>query len=84
MSSTVDKYFELLESGGYVTNTTARIDPVVQSVKNKFDMRSQKGIRTYGVTLEENQDGLETFLNHLQEELMDGVLYIEKLKRLNK
>lgn len=84
MSSTVDKYFELLEAGGYVTNTTARIDPVVQSVKNKFDMRSQKGIRTYGVTLEENQDGLEAFLNHLQEELMDGVLYIEKLKRLNK
>ena len=84
MSSTVDKYFELLEAGGYVTNTTARIDPIVQSVKNKFDMRSQKGIRTYGVTLEENQDGLEAFLNHLQEELMDGVLYIEKLKRLNK
>lgn len=84
MSSTVDKYFDLLEAGGYVTNTTARVDPIVQSVKNKFDMRSQKGIRTYGTTLADNPDGVAEFLNHLQEELMDGVLYIEKLKELNK
>lgn len=84
MSSSVDKYFELLEAGGYVTDSTGRIDPIVQAVKNKFDMRSQKGIRTYGTTLEANEDGIDIFLNHLQEELMDGVLYIEKLKRLNK
>lgn len=84
MSSSVDKYFDLLESGGYVTNTTARVDPIVQSVKDKFDSRSQKGIKTYGTTLAENPDGILEFLNHLQEELMDGVLYIEKLKELNK
>lgn len=53
-------------------------DPIVDSVINKFNSRSSIGIKKYGTTLEQNNT--DDFLNHLQEELMDAILYIEKLK----
>ncbi len=55
-------------------------DKIVQQVISKFEQRSEIGIRKYGTTLEENNT--DDFLNHLQEELMDAILYIEKLKSL--
>ena len=56
-------------------------DKIVQQIIAKFDQRSVTGIKKYGTTLEENNN--DDFLNHLQEELMDAVLYIEKLKSLS-
>ena len=56
-------------------------DEIVQNVIQKYEQRSQVGIKKYNATLQENSDGLEVFLNHLQEELMDATLYIEKLKQ---
>ena len=53
-------------------------DKIVQQVVDKFNQRSELGIKKYGTTLEENNN--DDFLNHLQEELMDAILYIEKLK----
>jgi len=56
-------------------------DKIVESVLDKFKERSKKGIDKYGVTLDrEDLSGLE-WLTHLQEELMDATLYIEKLKK---
>ena len=55
-------------------------DRIVAKVIEKYKKRSEKGIETYGTTLEENNT--DDFLNHLQEELMDAVLYLEKLKDL--
>lgn len=59
-------------------------DPIVENVKRKYDERSQRGIEKYNTTLYDNPDGFYAFLNHLQEELMDATLYIEKLKKMNK
>lgn len=56
-------------------------DQIVNSVIAKYDQRSRLGVSKYGTTLEDNTDGLEVFLTHLQEELMDATLYIEKLKQ---
>lgn len=56
-------------------------DEIVKSVIDKYRHRSEVGIKKYGTTLEDNDDGIETFLTHLQEEMMDATLYIEKLKR---
>jgi len=53
-------------------------DKIVMQVVNKFQQRSEVGIKKYGTTLEQNNN--DDFLNHLQEELMDAILYIEKLK----
>jgi len=55
-------------------------DPIVQSLVQKFYIRSATGIEKYGTTLADSPDGFYQFLNHLQEELMDACLYIEKLK----
>ncbi len=52
-------------------------DPIVEQVINKFKQRSEVGIAKYNTTLHENNT--DDFLNHLQEELMDAVNYIEKL-----
>jgi hypothetical protein len=53
-------------------------DKIVQSVIEKFAQRSAQGVAKYGTTLADNNT--DDFLTHLQEELMDAVLYIEKLK----
>jgi hypothetical protein len=55
-------------------------DSIVLSVISKFNSRSLLGIKKYGTTLEQNDT--DDFLGHLQEELMDAVLYIEKIKQL--
>lgn len=51
-------------------------DSIVESVKNKYTSRSIKGIEKYNTTLDDNHT--DDFLKHLQEELMDATLYIEK------
>jgi len=56
-------------------------DSILESVLDKFKQRSEEGIKKYGVTMDRKDlNGLE-WLNHLQEELMDATLYIEKLKK---
>jgi len=57
-------------------------DPIVQNVVDKFNQRSEVGIKKYNTTLQENNDGLLKFLTHLSEELMDATLYIEKIKSI--
>jgi len=84
MGDSVSKYF--LDREVYNTNTTARRDPVrtdliVDEVKEIMDKRSQRGIKEYGSTLEENPDGFYIWLKELQEELLDAALYIQKLKK---
>jgi hypothetical protein len=59
-------------------------DPIVDQVVKKFQDRSEIGIKKYGTTLAESKEGFIPFLNHLQEELMDAILYIQKLKSENK
>ena len=55
-------------------------DPVVERVVKKFVSRSDVGYKKYGVTLEEDMSNIFEWLNHLQEELMDAVLYLQKLR----
>ena len=52
-------------------------DKIIQSVIKKINQRSVVGIKKYNTTLYENNT--DDFLIHLQQELMDGVNYIEKL-----
>ena len=55
-------------------------DQIVEQVKGKCDERSEIGIAKYGTTLERGDLSLLDWLSHLQEELMDATLYIQKLK----
>ena len=56
-------------------------DSIVESVLDKFKERSKEGIKKYGVTLDRKDLNPLEWLTHLQEELMDATLYIEKLKK---
>ena len=59
-------------------------DPVVERVVNKFVERSDVGFKKYGTTLEDERrlkmKGLQKYLNDIQEELMDAVLYIQSAR----
>lgn len=58
-------------------------DTIVRDVLKRFNARSLAGIEKYNTTLERNDLTSKEWLQHLQDELMDAVLYIEKLKTLN-
>lgn len=55
-------------------------DKIVKSVIDKYKQRSDVGIKKYNNTMDRNDLSLDEWLTHLQEELMDATLYIEKLK----
>lgn len=56
-------------------------DPVVKNVVDKFVDRSDVGYEKYGETLDDERrlkmKGLQKYLNDIQEELMDAILYIQ-------
>jgi hypothetical protein len=56
-------------------------DSVVQAVIDKFANRAKMGKEKYGVTMDRNDLEFWDWLNHFQEELMDGIVYAEKLKQ---
>lgn len=73
--------YQIFLSERFVASTPRSIstkDPIVEQVKEMFDKRSEVGIKKYGTTLHENNT--DDFLLHLQEELLDAILYLEKLK----
>ena len=66
---------------GISRKTIACRDPVVEHVVNKFVARSDVGYEKYGRTLDDERRGgfknLAGYLNDIQEELMDAVLYMQ-------
>ena len=58
------------------------IDNIVERVVSLFRSRSQRGIEKYGITLDKNELSNREWLQHLQEELMDAALYVEKIKSI--
>ena len=56
-------------------------DSIVQAVIRKFQERSELGQKKYGVTLDRTDLKPLDWIQHAQEELMDGILYLERLKK---
>ena len=82
MKSKIVKVKWLTEHTLKMTKRTINFrDPVVERVVNKFVSRSDVGFEKYGTTLQEERTlkmkGLQKYLNDIQEELMDAVLYIQ-------
>ena len=55
-------------------------DTIVEEVINLFRIRSEQGFKKYGVTLDRDDLSESEWIQHLQEELMDAILYLTKLK----
>jgi len=56
-------------------------DSIVQSVVSSFLERSRIGQIKYGTNLDRTDLKTLDWIQHAQEELMDGILYLEKLKQ---
>ena len=56
-------------------------DGIVKAVIDKFKKRSEVGIQKYGTTLERDDLTPEEWADELQQEMMDAILYLERLKR---
>lgn len=56
-------------------------DMIVMNVLAKYATRSKVGQEKYGTTLQTNNK--DNYLQHLQEELMDATLYLQKLMDQN-
>lgn len=56
-------------------------DSIVETIISKFRERSELGKKKYGVTLDRTDLSLLDWIHHAQEEHMDAILYLEKLKQ---
>jgi hypothetical protein len=59
-------------------------DTIVESVIEQFKQRSETGIKKYNTTLDRTDLSRLEWLQHAQEEAMDLILYLEKLKQYEK
>ena len=55
-------------------------DKITEAVVAQLRTRAEKGRDKYGTTMERDDLTLMQWLQHLQEELMDAAVYVEKLK----
>jgi hypothetical protein len=58
-----------------------KLDSVVESVIEKYKDRANVGLTKYGTNLDRTDLNTKDWAEHLQQELMDAVLYLEKLKQ---
>lgn len=70
----------VVKNAQIVKENKIKEDTIVSSVMFQLAQRSMVGQNKYGTTLDDNDS--DDFLEHLKQELLDAVLYIEKLKRL--
>lgn len=55
-------------------------DPIVDAVIKKFLYRSKQGMKKYNSSMHDNNKPTLEWIEDAQEELMDGILYLQKLK----
>jgi len=58
------------------------VDSVVYSIVEQFTNRAKVGMLKYGTNLDREDLSTLDWIQHAQEELMDGILYLEKLKKI--
>lgn len=62
--------------------TERSLDSIVQEVVQKFETRAKVGWDKYGHDLDRTDLTLDEWLNHAQEEAMDFILYITKIRKI--
>ena len=63
-------------------NILFKPDSIVSSVIDKFINRSKFGKSKYGTDLDRTDLSLNDWIVHAQEEHMDAILYLEKIKQI--
>ena len=62
--------------------STQNTDSVVFSIIKQFKQRADFGMKKYGTNLDRTDLSVLEWIQHAQEEHMDAILYLEKLKQL--
>ena len=65
-----------------IVNSREGLDSVVSAIIGKFEERARFGKAKYGTDLDRTDLGVLDWIQHAQEEHMDAILYLEKLKRV--
>ena len=65
-----------------LSRTVTTDNTIVASIAHQFVERAAFGKRKYGTTLERNDLTMLEWIQHAQEEHMDAILYLEKLRKL--
>ena len=60
----------------------SEVDSVVKAVLDKFLNRAHMGKIKYGTDLDRSDLSTLDWISHAQDELMDAILYLQKLKSL--
>ena len=58
------------------------MDSIVTSVIKQFKVRSKMGEQKYGVNMDREDLKFNEWVTHMKEELMDAILYLEKLEKI--
>jgi hypothetical protein len=58
-----------------------KLDSIVSSIISKFRDRAVMGKKKYGTDLDRTDLSILDWIQHAQEEHMDAILYLEKLKK---
>ena len=59
-----------------------KTDSIVDSIIDQFVDRAQFGKTKYNTDLDRDALSIPDWIEHAQQELMDGILYLEKLKKI--
>jgi hypothetical protein len=59
-----------------------KVDSVVQTIVERFESRAAFGRQKYGTDLDRTDLSVLDWIQHIQDELHDGILYLEKLKQV--
>ena len=63
------------------SETTTFTDSVVFEVIKEFGARAEKGYEKYGTDMDRTDLSVSDWAQHLREELMDGLVYLTRLKK---
>jgi len=64
------------------TRQVLKTDSVVDSIIDQFIDRARFGKVKYNTDLDRDDLSVPQWIEHAQQELMDGILYLEKLKKI--
>lgn len=63
------------------TRQVLKTDSIVDSIVDKFIDRASMGKEKYGTDLDRQDLNILEWIEHAQQEMMDGILYLEKIKQ---
>lgn len=55
---------------------------ILANVFAEFIEREERGVKKYGTTMDRKDLSLDEWIQHLKEELLDAILYLEKIQTI--